>query len=417
MKRILCILLCALLCLSVLFGCSNQGEEIIARVEERQVSFSDFLDTLDYYVYYMGVDTQDSSSKETVMQLAETILQSMVLSEVVLAKGEELGYYEFSEEEKSQIQSDIQAEMDAGRESIEATIKEENPDLSEEELKTKVDLEMATQGYIEEDFRTYFEDSLVYDKVYAHFTEDVTVSEEEIRAEYDRLVEEAQTSYLEGTSSFEDDALLGGTIYYTPAGYRRVKHILIGFDSETSTQLNELSAAGDEEAYQAYLEEALAAIRSEAEGVLAQVNADGSNFAELMETYSDDPGASYYPDGYVVGQENSTYHESFVEGVFALENPGDISGLVASPSGYHIIRLEEILQEGAAAYEDVKESVSTSLLETRQSDTFYDLSETWQEEMDVKTYPEKYQVYLDNYYAELEAEETSSAEKSASAEE
>ncbi len=45
------------------------------------------------------------------------------------------------------------------------------------------------------------------------------------------------------------------------------------------------------------------------------------------------------------------------------------------------------------------------------------MSETWQEEMDVKTYPEKYQVYLDNYYAELEAEETSSAEKSASAEE
>ena len=412
MKRFLCILLAALLCLSLFAGCKKQENGgTIAKVGDREIFFNDFLDTLDYYTYYMNINAQDASSKETIMGLADTILQSMVLSEVVLAKGEELGYYDFTEEEKAQIEESVKSEMDSGRQSIEASLKEGNPDLSDAELETKINLEMANQGYIEADFRTYYEDSLVYDKVYAHFTEDVSVSDEEIQAQYDSLVQQAQAGYLEGTANFEEDALSGGAIYYTPAGYRRVQHILIGFDTETSTKLNELYGGEDEQAYHTYLEEALAKIKPAAEEVLAKVNADGSNFIELMGEYSQDPGAAYYPDGYVVGQENSTYHEEFVAGVFALQNVGEISGLVSSPSGYHIIRLVEILEEGPANFDDVKETVSASLMDTKKSDAFYELSEQWRDEMNVKTYPEKYQVYLDNYYANLKAEASASTGK------
>ena len=89
-----------------------------------------------------------------------------------------------------------------------------------------------------------------------------------------------------------------------------------------------------------------------------------------------------------------------------------MSDLVSSPSGYHIIRLEEILTEGAANLDDVKESVASSLLETKKSDSFFEMSESWRDEMKVKTYPEKYQVYIDNYYANLEA--SASADPSAS---
>lgn len=413
MKKFLSLLLAALLCLGLFAGCKKQENGgTIAKVGDREISFNDFLSTLDYYAYYMGLNMEDASSKETMMQLAENILTSMVLSEVVLAKGEEMGYYEFSDEEKAQIDEDVKSDMDSGRESISSSLKENNPDLSDAELETKINLEMATQGYIEEDLRTYYEDSLVYDKVYAHFTEEISVSDDDVKAEFDKLVEEAKTGYLEGTANFEDDALSGGTIYYTPAGYRRVQHILIGFDTETSTKLNELYSGDDQDAYNAYLEEALAGIKPKAEEVLAKAKADGANFAELMGEYSTDPGAAYYPDGYVVGQENSTYHESFVAGAFALKNVGDVSDLVSSPSGYHIIRLEEILTEGAANLDDVKENVASSLLETRKSDSFFEMSESWRDEMKVKTYPEKYQVHIDNYYANLEA--SASADPSAS---
>lgn len=404
MKKFLSILLVLLLCLGAFAGCKKQERGgVIAKVGSREIAFDDFLDTLDYYVYYLSIDASNASSKESVMQLAQQILDSMVLSEVVYAKGEELGYYEFSEEERAKIEENVASEMSSGRQSIESSIKEQNPDLSEADLETKVSLEMANQGYIEEDFRTYYEDSLVYDKVFAHFTDDISVQEQEVREEYDRLVEEAKTGYADGTASFENDALSGGAIYYTPAGYRRVKHILIGFDTETSSKLSELYSAGDQAAYDAYLQEALAGLQPKAEDVRAKINADGSNFADLMGEYSADPGAAYYPDGYVVGQENSTYYEDFVKGVFALNNVGDISALVSSPSGYHIIRLEEILQEGPAKYEDVQATISASLLESKKSDAFFEMCETWRDEMKVKTYPEKYQVYLDNYYADLDA--------------
>lgn len=403
MKKFLSILLALLLCLGAFAGCKKQENGgVIAKVEGREISFNDFLDTLDYYVYYLSIDASSASSKESVMQLAQQILDSMVLSEVVYAKGEELGYYDFSEEERAKIEEDVASQMSAGRQSIEASVKEQNPDLSEADLETKINLEMVNQGYIEEDFRSYYEDSLVYDKVFAHFTDDISVQDQEVREEYDRLVEEAKAGYADGTASFENDALSGGAIYYTPAGYRRVKHILIGFDTETSSKLSELYSAGDQAAYDAYLQEALAGIKSKAEDVRSKISADGSNFADLMSEYSEDPGATYYPNGYVVGQENSTYYEDFVTGVFALKNVGDVSELVSSPSGYHIIRLEEILEEGPAKYEDVQATISASLLETRKSDAFFELCETWRDEMKVKTYPEKYQVYLDNYYADLE---------------
>ena len=404
MKKFLSILLALLLCLGAFAGCKKQeGGGVIAKVDNREISFNDFLDTLDYYVYYLGIDASDASSKENVMQLAQQILDSMVLSEVVYAKGEELGYYDFSEEERAEIEENVASEMSSGRQTIEASVKEQNPDLSEADLETKVNLEMANQGYIEEDFRSYYEDSLVYDKVFAHFTDDISVQDQEVREEYDRLVEEAKTGYADGTASVENDALSGGTMYYTPAGYRRVQHILIGFDSETSSKLSELYSADDQAAYDAYLQEALEGIKTKAEDVRAKINADGSNFADLMDEYSEDPGATYYPEGYVVGQENSTYYENFVAGVFALQNVGDISELVSSPSGYHIIRLEEILEEGPAEYEDVQATISASLLDTKKSDTFFEMCETWRDEMKIKTHPEKYQVYLDNYYADLEA--------------
>jgi parvulin-like peptidyl-prolyl isomerase len=95
-----------------------------------------------------------------------------------------------------------------------------------------------------------------------------------------------------------------------------------------------------------------------------------------------------------------------VSAAFALQNVGDMSGLIGTTSGYHIIRLEEVLPEGAAAYDDVKDAISSDLLATKKDDTFYDLALSWKEEMSIKTYPEKYENYLDEYYSGSEASES-----------
>ena len=64
-----------------------------------------------------------------------------------------------------------------------------------------------------------------------------------------------------------------------------------------------------------------------------------ARFAELKEEYCEDTGKTAYPDGYVFNE--GTMVSEFEDAVKALE-PGEVSGVVESSYGYHIImRLED----------------------------------------------------------------------------
>ncbi len=83
-----------------------------------------------------------------------------------------------------------------------------------------------------------------------------------------------------------------------------------------------------------------AAARKKAEDVLAQVRAAPDKFAELAKQYSADPGSKdkggdlgFFARGAMV--------KSFEDAVFALK-PGQLSGIVESSFGFHIIKLTAI---------------------------------------------------------------------------
>lgn len=95
--------------------------------------------------------------------------------------------------------------------------------------------------------------------------------------------------------------------------------------------------------------------RQNAQAVLDQIKA-GASFEELAAAKSDDPGSAkqggdlgFFAKGRMV--------PSFEEAAFALKKPGELSGLVESPFGFHIIRLEERRPAGPAPYEEVKDSL------------------------------------------------------------
>ncbi len=89
-----------------------------------------------------------------------------------------------------------------------------------------------------------------------------------------------------------------------------------------------------------------------AEALLERVKA-GEAFDELARKYSDDPGSAakggdlgWLPKGKTV--------KEFEEALFALKKPGDVSGLILTQFGYHIIRLEEAKPVVTLPYEEVK---------------------------------------------------------------
>jgi peptidyl-prolyl cis-trans isomerase C len=79
----------------------------------------------------------------------------------------------------------------------------------------------------------------------------------------------------------------------------------------------------------------------------------GEDFAGLVKEFSDDPSAKdnqgdlgTFPRGRMV--------KTFEDAAFALEKPGDISPLVKSPFGYHVIKLHQKLPGSQRSFDQVK---------------------------------------------------------------
>lgn len=79
-------------------------------------------------------------------------------------------------------------------------------------------------------------------------------------------------------------------------------------------------------------------VREKAEQILQRARA-GENFAELARTYSDDPGSAN-KGGDLGWFSRGAMMPAFEQAAFAL-HPGEISHLVETPLGYHIIQVEE----------------------------------------------------------------------------
>src|SRR5213078_4356345 len=80
--------------------------------------------------------------------------------------------------------------------------------------------------------------------------------------------------------------------------------------------------------------------RAKAEALLAEVKKDPSKFAEIAKKSSEDPGSA--PNGGDLdffGRGAMT--KPFEDAAFALK-PGEISGVVQSDFGFHIIKLDSV---------------------------------------------------------------------------
>lgn len=82
----------------------------------------------------------------------------------------------------------------------------------------------------------------------------------------------------------------------------------------------------------------------------------GADFAELAIVHSKDPGsAGRGGDLGIVAKGRMV--PSFDEAAFALKDPGDLSGIVETGFGYHIIKLEERLPESLVPFQEVRDGL------------------------------------------------------------
>ena len=115
------------------------------------------------------------------------------------------------------------------------------------------------------------------------------------------------------------------------------------------------------------------AARDKAEKILQQLKQSPARFAELAKQYSQDPGsANNGGDLGLFGRGMMV--KPFEDAAFQLK-PGEISGLVQSDFGFHIIKLLAVKPAKAQPLEAVKGEIALKLKQQKAGDKFAELAE------------------------------------------
>jgi peptidyl-prolyl cis-trans isomerase SurA len=94
----------------------------------------------------------------------------------------------------------------------------------------------------------------------------------------------------------------------------------------------------------------------------------GKNFSELAKTYSEDPAAR--KDGGDLGPFKKGDMQSELENAIISMKPGDVSELIYTPAGFHIIKLEERTSGKLKPFDTVKASIEESLYRKKSEERF-----------------------------------------------
>ncbi len=116
-------------------------------------------------------------------------------------------------------------------------------------------------------------------------------------------------------------------------------------------------------------EDMIAKVRAQAQSVLDEAK-KGKDFAELAKKYSQDEATA------AKGGDLGTFSRgqlvpAFEEAVFALK-PGEISNLVRTPFGFHIIKVEEVHPEKTTSFEEARNDIEAALKRQKGRDIAFD---------------------------------------------
>lgn len=116
-----------------------------------------------------------------------------------------------------------------------------------------------------------------------------------------------------------------------------------------------------------------AAAEAEAQALLTELDS-GADFASLAEEHSDDI-FSGEQGGDLDWIEPGTMDADFEEAAFALDEVGDVTGVVESSFGYHIIKLTDKRPGSVTPLAEVRDEIVANLREERVKQRYYELQQ------------------------------------------
>ncbi|MBQ6959706.1 MAG: peptidylprolyl isomerase [Clostridia bacterium] len=319
-------------------------------------------------------------------------IEYAVQDQVIESKITEWGLDQFTEEEMEAFRNEAHSEWEAAIDSYVSYFLTEDTDEARAQAREDGAAYFTAYGYSEEGLAENLKMSAAYEKLEQKVLEDkdLTVSKEDIRAEFEATAAQHQAA-VEGNIGLYElyKTYYGMDFWYTPEGYRSIIHILMKVDDELLTAYTEAQAAyeeskneenpdGDAEkkaAMDAAKDAVLASKQTEIDDIYDRLS-KGESFADLIAQYGEDTGmadAATLAEGYLVHADSIMYDSAFTSGAFSekMQKPGDTSDPVIGAHGIHILYYQRDIPGGMIDLSDEISAEIEQSIYTEKVNSFY----------------------------------------------
>ena len=303
----------------------TQEPSIVATVEGQQIPAKIFRMYLKNGVAELGLDTQTTKGREKLEQLRQGIVSELVDRALIEAEAR---------------QRNLTISDEAFNQAYKKAVDQMGGDSRYRAYLSDIEL-------TDEEFRQTKQQELYGELLRDELNKDVAISEDEIKDFYDK----------------EKDNQTFGSLFKQPERVS-ARHILIAArPSQIASEVEGNQKLNDNDVRRLVSQE-IDARRRLAETLLARLRR-GADFEQLARRYSNDP-ATRSRGGDLGSFGLNTHTARFDDAAFAL-TPGDISGVVETEYGFHILKVTEHLPPRLRALDEVRLEIHEQLLAHKQA--------------------------------------------------
>ena len=397
LNRICALMLALAMALSCCAAIAEETNEnpVLVTVDGKDISLDKVNDVLNQLI-------SAGYANEGEYSLAiEYAIQDIVLN----GKIAELGLDQYTDEEIEAFRQEAHDEWESAIDSYVSYFLTEDTDEARAQAREDGAAYFTAYGYSEEALLDNLKLSASYDKLEQNILEgkDVSVSEEEIRAEFESVALQHKDYVQDNVYMYElYQYYYGMEFWYVPEGYRGIIHILMKVDDDLLGAYQNAQAAyeesitdeapeGDAElkaAMDAAKDAVLASKQAEIDDIYARL-AQGESFENLIAQYGEDPGmtdVSTLAKGYQVHKDSVVWDPVFTAGAFSekMQQPGDTSDPVIGSYGIHILHYLRDIPGGIAEMTDeISAEIEESLYTDKLNSFYAEAIEAWTAEHDI----------------------------------
>ncbi len=322
-------------------GIEPRSDTIVARAkngggQEFGITYEEFRKEYMYFLVNSGIsDDNDALAASRCQSQRETLINSLVTEQIIIAKAKELGLYELTEEEQRAVSEDYDSKIAEQIAYYGQQASLSDSSMTDEEKETfgnlQLDNMLSACGMTRDDLKWWATSSKISEKLKEELGKSVTRAQAE--KEFKELQEHAEELYKSDVSNYEQQ---GFARVWLPEGSRLIKHVLLGFDSDTQTEIKNLRADGKTDEANKLREEKAKELKSKQDEVEKKLE-NGENIEDLIKEYSADAeGSAQSPEGYTVFPNGTTYVAEFQQAAFVPKKIGERTVCVTD-FGVHIM--------------------------------------------------------------------------------